>query len=239
MKRAFNPDVPGAPAIPGLIFRRFRGEADYPVIVAILDACNDADQLEYINTTEDIASTFANLTNCDPYRDMLFAEVNGETIAFSRVWWVEESAARGIGRRLYISLGFVRPDWRRRGLGAAMLRHNEGLLRQIARTHPGGNKHFRTWATDEEYGALALFASADYTSRYVIILRWSGPLARRCLTPLCRKAWRYAPSSPATSVPSGRPKKRLAAITGVTPRRLNGTMNSGPRAASSRPIFGR
>ena len=31
--------VPGAPAIPGLTFRPFRGEADYPVMVAILDAC--------------------------------------------------------------------------------------------------------------------------------------------------------------------------------------------------------
>jgi len=85
--------VPGAPAIPGLTFRRFRGEADYPVMVAILDACNNADYLEYINTLEDIASVFAHLTNCDPYRDMLFAEVHGETVAFSRVWWIEENAA--------------------------------------------------------------------------------------------------------------------------------------------------
>ena len=34
--------VPCAPAIPGLSFRRFRGEADYPLMVASLDACNAA-----------------------------------------------------------------------------------------------------------------------------------------------------------------------------------------------------
>ena len=44
--------VPGAPAISGLSFRRFRGAADYPLMVAILDACNAADCLEFINTVD-------------------------------------------------------------------------------------------------------------------------------------------------------------------------------------------
>ncbi len=78
--------VPGAPEIAGLAFRRFRGAADYAVMVVILDACNDADQLDYIDTEEEVAWVFAHLTNCDPRRDMLSAEVGGETIAFSRVW---------------------------------------------------------------------------------------------------------------------------------------------------------
>jgi mycothiol synthase len=151
--------VPWAPLIPGLSFRRFRGEADYPLMVAILDACNAADGLEYINTVEEIAWVFAHLTNCDPERDMLFAEVNGATIAFSRAWWVAESA----GERLYTSLGFVRPDWRRKGLGAAMLRYDEGRLREIAGGHPAeGPRFFRVWATDKEHGAQALFAKAGY-----------------------------------------------------------------------------
>ena len=74
-------DVSGAPAIPGLTFRRFRGHADYRVMVSILDACHDADGLEYANTVEDIALLFSHLANCDPYRDMLFAEVQGKTVA--------------------------------------------------------------------------------------------------------------------------------------------------------------
>ncbi len=124
--------VPWAPAIPGLSFRRFRGEADYPLMVAILDACNAADRLEFINTVDEVAWVFAHLTNCDPERDMLFAEVDGATIAFSRVWWVAEST----GERLYNSLGFVHPDWRRKGLGAAMLRYDEARLLDIARDAP-------------------------------------------------------------------------------------------------------
>ena len=150
--------LPDAPPIPGLVFRTFRGEADYPVMVGILNECNAADDLDYINTVQEVAHVFAHPTNCDPYRDMLFAEVHGQTVAFSRVWWVQESATC----RLYKSLGFVRPHWRRKGLGASMLRHNERRLRQAARAHPEGKKLLRVWATDKEYGALALFAAAGY-----------------------------------------------------------------------------
>ena len=165
--------VPGAPAIAGLAFRRFRGEADYPVMVAILDACNAADHLDYINTVDEVAWVFAHLTNCEPERDMLFAEVGGETVAFSRVWWVEEST----GERLYKSLGFVHPHWRRQGLGAAMLRYNEHHLRDLARGHPAEiPKLFQVWATDTEHGAQALFAAAGYqpVRHYLMMARPIG-----------------------------------------------------------------
>jgi mycothiol synthase len=160
--------VSDAPALPGLTFRRFRGPADYPAMVAILNACNVADHLNFINTVEEIAFVFAHLTNCDPVREMLFAEVNGETIAFSRVWWADEDATRP-----YISLGFVHPAWRRKGLGAAMLRYDENHLRELARDHAAPEKIFCAWATDQEYGALALFAQAGYTPvrHYVLMSR--------------------------------------------------------------------
>jgi mycothiol synthase len=156
--------VPGAPAMPGLSFRRFRGEADYPAMVDILDACNVADGLEYINSIEEIAQVFAHLTNCNPVQDMLFAEVDGVTVAFSRVWWVEEmTPGAGAAQRLYVSLGFVHPEWRRRGLGAAMLNYDESRLRDLARGHPAEKrKVFRVWATNQEHGAQALFARAGY-----------------------------------------------------------------------------
>ena len=47
---------------------------------------------------------------------MVFAEVNGETVAFSRVWWRDEDGALCESDsplphsvRLYISLGFIHP----------------------------------------------------------------------------------------------------------------------------------
>ena len=70
--------------------------------------------------------------------------------------------------------GFVHPDWRRHGLGAAMLAYNERHLHAIARGHlTGAPKHLRVWATDSEYGALALFARAGYepVRHYIMMTR--------------------------------------------------------------------
>lgn len=151
--------LPDAPRISGLTFRKYRGEADFPVMIDILDACNEADELEYVNTVDDIARLFAHLTNCDPLQDMLFAEVHGEPIAFSRVFWKDEHA----DLRLYILLGFVLPEWRRRGMGGAMLRYNERRLRRIARSHPAEMpKTFHAWATEGEPGAHALYINSGY-----------------------------------------------------------------------------
>ena len=38
--------VPGAPAIPGLSFRGFRGEADYPLMADVIASGLEADQME-------------------------------------------------------------------------------------------------------------------------------------------------------------------------------------------------
>jgi GNAT superfamily N-acetyltransferase len=78
---------------------------------------------------------------------------------------------------LYKSLGFVHPDWRRQGLGTAMLRYNERHLRDIARGHPAGTPRlFRVWATDTEAGAQALFAGAGYAPvrHYIVMTRLIG-----------------------------------------------------------------
>lgn len=169
--------VEQTPAIPGLSFRRFRGEADFPGMAALLNACADAAGLDYTDTVEGLRTLFDHLTNCDPYRDMLFAELSPAAaslaapasgtpiIAYGRVWWRHESA----GEWIYCCHGFVDPAWRRRGLGRTLLRYNEGRLRDIAQDHLGGSKSFQVWATEGEIGAHALFRAASYRPvRYLI-----------------------------------------------------------------------
>jgi len=114
--------------IPGLVMRGFRGEVDYPKIVAILHGCAEADGLERSEKLEDVANTYAHLHNCDPYADMLFAEVNGETVGYSRVWWSVEGSGQWIG----FQLGNVLPQWRHKRIGSILLRFNEERLCQIA-----------------------------------------------------------------------------------------------------------
>jgi len=147
------------PDIPGLSFRRFQGEADFPYMLAIIEGSKDADGAERSDTLEDLKRDYKHMTNCDPYKDVLFAEVNGQPIAYSRVFW--DQLDEGI--RVYTAFGFMLPEWRRKGIGTAMMLRNEARLREIAADHPQDEPRFlQTWAFETEYSTHALAKSQGY-----------------------------------------------------------------------------
>ncbi len=148
-----------APAIPGLAFRGFVGESDYPKMLAVIDASKHTDKVERSDTLDDIQRNYSHLTNCDPSTDMLFAEINGEVIGYNRVWWEKQDD----GTLLYNVVGFLHPDWRRKRIGTAMLQHAEARMRQIAATHETTAKKFsQTWANESEQCLQALLESQGY-----------------------------------------------------------------------------
>ena len=147
------------PDIPGLSFRNFRGEGDFPDILAIIEGSKDADGIERSDTLEEIINNYQHLSNCDPYQDVFFAEVNGQPIGYSRVFW--ERLEEGIW--IYNLFGFLLPEWRRKGIGTAMLKHNEARIRQIAASRPLEEpRYFQTWASETEKSAHALAQSQGY-----------------------------------------------------------------------------
>jgi ribosomal protein S18 acetylase RimI-like enzyme len=151
--------LPDASVIPGLTFRGFAGETDFPKILAVIEASKSVDKIERSDTLEDIARNYSHLTNCDPYKDMLFAEINGQVIGYNRVFW----EVLDDGTRTYTLFGFLLPAWRRKGIGTAMLKHAEARLRQIAATHSEPEERFyQSSATDTETGAIALLKSQGY-----------------------------------------------------------------------------
>jgi GNAT superfamily N-acetyltransferase len=153
-------EINEAPAIPGLRFRHFRGPGDYPLMVDAIAASADADQVERVTTVEDIASSYAHLTNCDPDQDMIFAEMNGGVIGYSRGWWFEEDQ----GPRLYGFVGFLVPAWRRKGIGRVMLRWMENRLRLVASGHPADRENFfQAFVTQFETGLSAMLRNEGYT----------------------------------------------------------------------------
>jgi ribosomal protein S18 acetylase RimI-like enzyme len=107
--------------IPGLSFRGFRGEGDYPKMLKVLHGSRDIDGLERAENLEDIINTYTHLVHCDPYQDMLFAEVGGEVVGYSRVWWALEGSGQWIG----FQFGNVLPGFRRKGIGSTLLKFNE------------------------------------------------------------------------------------------------------------------
>ncbi|MFV1858963.1 MAG: GNAT family N-acetyltransferase [Anaerolineales bacterium] len=152
-------ELQDAPEIEGLTFRGFRGELDYPAIVAIVEGSKDFDQIKQVTSLEDIQRSYSHLRNCDPFQDMLFAEADSEPIAYCRVFWEKLLE----GDRIYWHYGTLLPEWRRKGIGRTMLRWCEHRLLQIASGHPqGSERYLQTFGADTELGKAALYRSEGY-----------------------------------------------------------------------------
>jgi mycothiol synthase len=151
--------IPNTPVIPGLRFRHFNGDQDYPAMAALITACTEADGLERSTTLEDIARNYRHLENCNTQTDMLMAEVNGKLIAYGRIFWDELSE----GERLYHPFGFLDPVWRRKGIGTAMWNWGEQRVLEIAAGHPAGNpKFFQVEPFQSEKDLVSLLESRGY-----------------------------------------------------------------------------
>ena len=118
-----------APDVPGLEFRGFQGESDYPKMLGLINASKVVDQIDRSDTLEDMIRKYKHLNNCDPYQDMIFAEVNGDAIAFGRVEWKINDDNEWLGH----IMAFMHPGWRRKGIGTALLRYQEDHLRLISK----------------------------------------------------------------------------------------------------------
>lgn len=154
--------VKNAPAIAGLTFRGFAGESDYPKMLAVIEGSKHVDQVERTDSLEDVQRNYSHLTNCDPYTDMLFAEMNGEVIGYQRVWWDKLNDGLTF---TYSCVGFLLPEWRRKGIGTAMFQYAEDRMRQIAAAHTGPEtKVFSMWANGTAEGWVSLLESQGYTA---------------------------------------------------------------------------
>ncbi|NJD59396.1 MAG: GNAT family N-acetyltransferase [Anaerolineae bacterium] len=148
-----------APQIPGLKFRTFNGEADYPQIARVLTASGMADKVERQVSAKDIAKAFQHLSNCNPQRDLLIGEVDGAMVGYTRGWW--EEGENGV--RVYAQNGFLVPEWRRKGIGTALLREMENRLREVASAHPAElEKVFQVNVSQHQTGTKVMLEHAGY-----------------------------------------------------------------------------
>jgi len=168
--------VPDIPAVPGLSFRRFAGPADYAAMVELLRACNRADQLDSVVDIDSVERTYTHLTNCNPDRDMIFAEVAGSVIAYGRGWWDDEWS----GTRTYGLFVNLHPDWRGRGIGRAMLRWIEARLRTVAGGHPAGlPKTFQSGGDQGQAHWIHILEDEGYSP-----VRWGHQMVRSLAEPI-------------------------------------------------------
>ena len=153
-----------APPIPGLGFRHYRGPEDHPAMLRVYSAAHEADGIEEVTTLGEFGLNYSTLVNCDPARDIVLAAVEGELVAYARVFWQDLVE----GGRAYECFGFVHPAWRRRGIGGALFRHNEQRLREIAAGHADIEpKWLASEGIDADPGNHAMLTKAGYEA-----VRW-------------------------------------------------------------------
>jgi GNAT superfamily N-acetyltransferase len=147
-----------APPIPGLRFRHFRGEIDYPLMVEVISLSNGADQIESVATVEDLAFSYSRLNNCDPYQDMIIAEIEHQMIGYCRGWW---RAEQDQGPYTYGFNNILVPNWRSEAIRWALVQWIESRLRRIAEAHP--MNRIKLLQTSSAHGASGL---ADFLKKH-------------------------------------------------------------------------
>ena len=166
-------------------FRPPRGEADADALLAIRQACAAADGYDPLSTVESLpthAELLAQLraaANAPDHWPLI--EFNGEVIAYGRTGgWLE-----GDGTRVWLHLGWVRPAWRDRGLGTALLRELERRLRQLATVEGTPRWEFAANAAATEPAATQLLLDNGYHVAYTVLDVYKRQEWTR--TPPCRR----------------------------------------------------
>jgi len=151
-------ELPDAPAIPGLVIRHFRGEADYPAMLLVNTGSKIADGMEHdLQTLDTLRDLYNNSTNHDLYQDQLLAEVAGQLVAYNRVFWDTELD----GTRVCFHVGFVLPEWRGRGIGRSLIHWAEARARQVYAAADGDAPTFATAEAQDKMVGLARLLEAE------------------------------------------------------------------------------
>jgi len=165
-------ELTDAPSIRGLLFRPFRGPTDLVGMAAVRAMCALRDRVDGLSSVESVP-TLADLEErlvCaegfDPESDVLVAEVEGRIVGYSSaVWWDETD-----GTWVYLTLGWVLPQWRGRGIGTAMLHWTQGRLRDVAASHPTQGRAFLAAnASETETDTAALLTYEGYRPAFSVI----------------------------------------------------------------------
>ena len=148
------------PSIPGISSRPFAGGLDYQAVadLVVADARGDGRQ-DVVMNADEVETAFRNAENMDLARDFRFVEVDGAAVAYVTTRWWDEAD----GPRVYRHMCKVAPEWRRRGIGTALLEWAQHhLAERAAAHHIERPKVYRTDVDEETADGAALLEAAGY-----------------------------------------------------------------------------
>ncbi len=167
----------GRPLPAGFRLRPFTDESDVPAGVDIANADMAADGVPHHDTVDDFLAFVRHPNDAfDPRRDIMIAEIDGRTVAYSDKNWVDTRD----GLREYRLGAAVLPEWRHHGIGSALLEDGERRAREQARQHASGLPTvFGSWANDRQQARMAVLQNHGYEA-----VRWFFDMTRPLSEPI-------------------------------------------------------
>lgn len=162
-----------AAGVSRLAIRPYAGaEADHDHIVRIQNAAWRQDDVAERVSRGDVDPWLRHATEqFDPARDLRLAELDGQVVAVTWNDWIDATD----GVREYRSRGYVLPEFRRRGIGTALLRDNISRMRALAAGHDSARpKTLGTFTNERSAGAVVLVEGHGYRP-----VRWFFDMQRR------------------------------------------------------------
>ena len=164
--------LPDAPAIAGLSFRSIHGEEDAAAMHAVHVGRMAHDQVDPLCTFEDwpglehLRSSLSKAVAAGQQDQWLVAQVGEQVVGYSQL----ECWPEGDGTWVYLTLGWVLPEWRGRGIGTAMLHWTEDRCRRLAAAdHPHDRVELAANASSTEVEATALLLQEGYRAGYTML----------------------------------------------------------------------
>jgi mycothiol synthase len=164
-----------APKIPGLNFRRLRLPDHLGPLAEMHIRAAVADDVDERESAADWEQWFAHPSGFDPMTDTVVAELDGRVVAYAQARAQDDSD----GGRNYTAGGEVDPEYRGRGIGRALLRHNirHQQARGIGEAAAGGaadpERRLESWAYESQTRRTRLLQSEGFK-----VVRWFFEMLR-------------------------------------------------------------
>jgi mycothiol synthase len=164
-----------APGIPGLDFRRLRLPDDLVPLAEMHIRAAVADDVDERESAADWEQWFAHPSGFDPMTDAVVGELDGRVVAYAQARAQDDND----GGRNYTAGGEVDPEYRGRGIGRALLRHNirHQQGRGIGEAAAGGaadpERRLESWAYESQTRRTRLLQSEGFK-----VVRWFFEMLR-------------------------------------------------------------
>lgn len=144
----------------GLSLCNWRDDADYDRVRRVMFADKHAQGIEEARSLADFRAHLESLPGMDVPNGIFLVEHDRTVIACKML----RGFAERNGTYCYGHQGYVLPEWKGRGIGLAMIRHSEQVLRVLSAQHPpAAPKFFQVFSQDRQSDLKNLLQSEGYS----------------------------------------------------------------------------